>query len=487
MAESSQRERRPSRSKTRQIIRMSSGTQPSIRSSPPVTPASAMNEAISMWSGETGCSQPPSAPMPWTYMTLEPMPSIAAPILLSMRARSWTCGSLAALRITVVPGVSAAAISAFSVPITDGSSMKKSVERSPPLGARSLMWRSCSTSAPSARKASRCGSSRRRPMTSPPGGGIRAEPKRASSGPATRKEARMRSASAGSTSVVGMSAAVSATLLSSSRSTATPRSASSVSMASVSRMRGTLAISTRSSVRRLAASSGSAAFLFPAAWMVPESGTPPSMTSFSMVERRARVTPMSQPLSRQEAWSLFCEWTESASLRKHVLAVEAAMRAYAPRFHGDEEEWGLVGMLHDLDYERHPDMSTGHPRYGMAELEKQGFSPEFVRAVASHADYLDVPRETPMEKALYAVDELSGFIMACAYVRPQGIHGMTAKSVKKKMKTPAFAAAIDRDALRAGAEDLGVDFDEHVATVIAALAARSGELELDGAEPQPAA
>ena len=191
---------------------------------------------------------------------------------------------------------------------------------------------------------------------------------------------------------------------------------------------------------------------------------------------------MSQPLSRAEAWSLFCEWTESASLRKHVLAVEAAMRAYAPRFDGDVEEWGLVGMLHDLDYERYPDMTTGHPRYGMEELEKQGFSPEFVRAVASHADYLDVPRETPMEKTLYAVDELSGFIMACAYVRPQGIHGMTPKSVKKKMKTPAFAAAIDRDSLRAGAEELGVDFDEHLTTVIAALEAHSGELELDGAQ-----
>ncbi len=196
---------------------------------------------------------------------------------------------------------------------------------------------------------------------------------------------------------------------------------------------------------------------------------------------------MSQPLSRDLAWSLFCEWTESASLRKHVLAVEAAMRAYAPRFDGDEEEWGLVGMLHDLDYERHPDAETGHPRMGMAELERQGFSPGFVRAVASHADYLDVPRETPMERTLYAVDELSGFVMACSYVRPQGIHGMTPKSVKKKMKTPAFAAAIDRDALRAGAEDLGVEFDEHVTTVIAALEAHSGELELDGAESQPAA
>src|SRR5215210_7933202 len=468
-------------------MRMSSGTHSRMRSSPPVTPASAMNEAISMWSGETACSQPPSSRMPWTYMTFEPMPSIAAPILLSIRARSWTWGSEAALRITLVPGVSAAAMSAFSVPMTDGSSMKKSVERRPPLGAERRMWRLWTTSAPSARKASRCGSRRRRPITSPPGGGITAEPKRASSGPATRNEARMRSASAGSTSVPSTPSAWSATVLSSTHSTLTPRSSSSVSIASVSRMRGTLLSTTGSSVSRLAASSGSAAFLLPAGSMVPDRGTPPSMTSFSMVERRARVPAMSQPLSRPEAWSLFCEWTESPSLRKHVLAVEAAMRAYAPRFGGDEEEWGLLGLLHDLDYERYPDAETGHPRYGMAELERRGFTPEFVRAVASHADYLDVPRETATEKALYAVDELSGFIMACAYVRPQGIHGMTPKSVKKMMKTPAFAAAIDRDALRAGAEDLGVDFDEHVATVIAALEAHSADLELDGAESQSAA
>jgi putative nucleotidyltransferase with HDIG domain len=189
---------------------------------------------------------------------------------------------------------------------------------------------------------------------------------------------------------------------------------------------------------------------------------------------------MPEPLSREQAWELFCEWTESPSLRKHVQAVEAAMRAYAPRFGGDVELWGLVGLLHDLDYERFPDADTGHPRMGMEELERRGFSPEFVRAVASHADYLDVPRETDMEKALYAVDELSGFVMACAYVRPEGIHGMTPKSVKKKMKTPAFAAAIPRDGLRSGAEALGVDFDEHVATVIAALEERSAELELDG-------
>ena len=192
---------------------------------------------------------------------------------------------------------------------------------------------------------------------------------------------------------------------------------------------------------------------------------------------------MPEPLTRAQAWELFCEWTESPSLRKHVQAVEAAMRAYAPRFGADPDLWGLVGLLHDLDYERYPDLETGHPRMALEELERQGFSPEFVRAVASHADFLGVSRDSDMEKALYAVDELSGFVMACAYVRPEGIHGMTPKSVKKKMKTPAFAAAVSREELRAGAEALGVDFDEHVATVIAALEERSAELELDGREP----
>jgi putative nucleotidyltransferase with HDIG domain len=189
---------------------------------------------------------------------------------------------------------------------------------------------------------------------------------------------------------------------------------------------------------------------------------------------------MSEPLSREQAWDLFCSWTESESLRRHVLAVEAAMRAYARKLGEDEEQWGLVGMLHDLDYERHPDLETGHPRVALKELEEQGFSPEFVRAVASHADFLGVSRDSAMEKTLFAVDELSGFLMACAYVRPEGIHGMTPKSVKKKMKTPAFAAAVNREELRAGAEELGVEFDEHVAFVIAALDENAGTLGLDG-------
>src|SRR4051812_23134086 len=178
---------------------------------------------------------------------------------------------------------------------------------------------------------------------------------------------------------------------------------------------------------------------------------------------------MGASLSRDEAWELLCEWTQSESLRRHALAVEAAMRAYARDQDEDEQLWGLTGMLHDLDYERYPSLEDGHPRYALKELEARGYPPELVRAVASHADFLEVSRDSPMEKALYAVDELSGFILACAYVRPTGIHGMTPKSVKKKLKTPAFAAAVDRDGIREGAEALGVDFDEHLAFVIAAL------------------
>jgi putative nucleotidyltransferase with HDIG domain len=189
---------------------------------------------------------------------------------------------------------------------------------------------------------------------------------------------------------------------------------------------------------------------------------------------------MSKSLSRDEAWELFCEWTESPSLRRHVLAVEAAMRAYAERFGEDPEEWGAIGILHDLDYEKHPDLETGHPRYAMKLLEEMDVHPHWVRAIASHADYLEVSRDSQLEKTLFAVDELTGFISACAFVRPEGIHGLTPKSVKKKMKSPAFAAAVSRDDLREGAENLGLDFDEHVAFVIKAMEDKADELDLHG-------
>jgi putative nucleotidyltransferase with HDIG domain len=188
---------------------------------------------------------------------------------------------------------------------------------------------------------------------------------------------------------------------------------------------------------------------------------------------------MQLQISRDDAWNLLCEWTQSESLRRHMLAVEAAMRAYAPRFGGDVELWGLTGLLHDLDYERYPNLEDGHPRYALRELEARGYPPELVRAVASHADFLGVSRDTPMEKALYAVDELCGFVLAVAYVRPEGLVGMTPKSVKKKLKQPSFAAAVNREELRQGAEELGVDFDEHLQIVIDALTERRAELMPD--------
>lgn len=185
---------------------------------------------------------------------------------------------------------------------------------------------------------------------------------------------------------------------------------------------------------------------------------------------------MPTAVSRADAWALVCEWTQSESLRRHMLAVEAAMRAYAPRFGGDVELWGVTGLVHDLDYERYPDLDTGHPRMAMSELEQRGYPAEVIRAVGSHADFLEIPRETPMEKTLYAVDELSGFVLAVAYVRPDGLDGMTPKSVRKKLKQPSFAAAVGREELQAGAAALGVDFDQHLETVIAALTERSAEL-----------
>src|SRR4051812_20394022 len=182
--------------------------------------------------------------------------------------------------------------------------------------------------------------------------------------------------------------------------------------------------------------------------------------------------------SRDDAWALFCEWTESESLRKHALAVEAGMLAYADRYGEDQEMWAVTGLVHDLDYERYPDLDSGHPRYALKELEGRGYPRDVIDAVAGHADFLGVPRETLMAKTLYAVDEMSGFVSACALVRPTGIEGMKPKSVKKKLKQPSFAAAVNRDEVQRGIDQLGVDQDEHIALIIEALAERSDELGL---------
>jgi len=183
--------------------------------------------------------------------------------------------------------------------------------------------------------------------------------------------------------------------------------------------------------------------------------------------------------SREQAWELFCEWTESDSLRRHVLGVEAAMRAYARKYGEDEELWAVAAILHDLDYERHPDPESGHPRVALELFEQRGYPRDLIDAVAGHATYMGVPRQTRLAKALFAVDELTGFIAAVALVRPTGIVGMTPKSVKKKLKQPSFAAAVSREEMREGAEALGEDFDEHLAFVIAAMEPHAEALGLN--------
>jgi putative nucleotidyltransferase with HDIG domain len=173
-------------------------------------------------------------------------------------------------------------------------------------------------------------------------------------------------------------------------------------------------------------------------------------------------------MNREESYDLMREWTQSDSLRKHMLAVEAAMRAYARRFGEDEEKWGVTGLLHDMDYEKHPTPAE-HPMVGVRELERLGYPEDVLHAIKGHADYLDVPRDTLMSKTLYAVDELSGFIVAVALMRPEGLAGLKAKSVRKKMKQKSFAAAVNREDIVRGAEELGVDLNEHIEFVARAL------------------
>jgi predicted hydrolase (HD superfamily) len=181
-------------------------------------------------------------------------------------------------------------------------------------------------------------------------------------------------------------------------------------------------------------------------------------------------------MDREAALALMHEYVQSTSLRKHMLAVEATMRAYATNWNEDIEKWGIVGLLHDFDYERWPN-PPDHPVQGSHILRQQGYSADVIYAILSHADYLaEYPRVSLMDKALYACDELSGFLVACALVRPERFQGMEPKSVRKKMKNPSFAAAVHRDDIIQGAADLGVELDSHIATCIAALAKISPEL-----------
>src|SRR5499425_1407367 len=184
--------------------------------------------------------------------------------------------------------------------------------------------------------------------------------------------------------------------------------------------------------------------------------------------------------NRASSWNLMCELTESESLRKHMLAVEACMRAYARKYGEDEEKWAITGLLHDFDYEKYPTPQE-HPFVGNKILEERGYSEELRRAILSHADYSGVKRESKMEKTLFACDELAGFITATALVKPgKSLAEVEAKSVRKKMKDKAFARSVNRDDIINGAADLGVDLEEHIGFCIEAMKGIAGELGLAG-------
>ena len=185
-------------------------------------------------------------------------------------------------------------------------------------------------------------------------------------------------------------------------------------------------------------------------------------------------------MNRSDTWEILCEHTKTEPLRRHALAVEAAMRAYARRFGGDEEQWAIVGILHDFDFEMHPNPEE-HPAKGAEILRERGVPEEIVYAVLCHADYVGFERKTAMDRAIYAVDELTGFVTAVALVRPtKSIHEVEVASVRKKMKDKGFARAINREDITKGAEQLGVDLDEHIAFVIEALKPLAGELGIAG-------
>ena len=184
--------------------------------------------------------------------------------------------------------------------------------------------------------------------------------------------------------------------------------------------------------------------------------------------------------SRDEAWALLTEWTQSESLRKHALAVEAAVRGYARTFGENEEDWGLVALLHDFDYERYP-TADDHPFRGCDELRRRGYPEWVMRAILSHANYSGVARESRLEKALFACDEMAGFVTAAALVRPsKSVLDLEAPSVIKRMKDKAFARNVSRDDLRRGAEELNLPLEEHVGNVIRFLRERADALGLRG-------
>ena len=196
------------------------------------------------------------------------------------------------------------------------------------------------------------------------------------------------------------------------------------------------------------------------------------------------MVPSALEVTRERAWETLTRYTKSEALLRHALAVEASVRAYARKFGEDEELWGVTALLHDFDYEIHPTLDK-HPQDGAPILREEGYPEVVIEGVLSHAEHLALPRNTPLKKTLFASDELSGFIHACGLVRPDGIETLEPKSVKKKLKQPSFAAGVHRDEIYRGAEELGVELDDHIRFVVEAMRPIAGELGLRTAADVP--
>ena len=196
------------------------------------------------------------------------------------------------------------------------------------------------------------------------------------------------------------------------------------------------------------------------------------------------MVPLVVEVTRERAWETLTRYTKSEALLRHALAVEAAVGGYARRFGEDEELWGATALLHDFDWEMHPTLDQ-HPQDGAPILRAEGWPDEVIEGVLSHAEHLALPRDTPLKKTLFACDELSGFIHACGLVRPDGIETLEPKSVKKKLKQPSFAAGVHREDVYKGADELGVELDDHIRFVIEAMRPIAGELGLRQSAEQP--
>ena len=195
------------------------------------------------------------------------------------------------------------------------------------------------------------------------------------------------------------------------------------------------------------------------------------------MDTAAGILPAALDPTREQAWETLTTYTKSEALLRHALAVEASTASYARRFGEDEELWRVTALLHDFDYEIHPTLDK-HPQDGAPILRELGYPEEVIEAVLSHAEHLQMARDTPLKRTLFACDELSGFVHACGLVRPTGLDGLEPKSVRKKLKQPSFAAGVHRDEVTAGAELLGIDLDEHITNVVAALQPIASELGL---------